>query len=80
MDIFPNGLTHGLGPKVAIFPNSRKIDIFSKGLTHGFGPKMPIFQRFFLAFIGHENVFYDILERKNGFVRYKNKKSKNSRN
>ena len=80
MDIFPNGLTHGLGPKVAILPNSQKIEIFPKGLTHGFGPKMPIFQPFFLGNIGHENVFYYILERKNGFVRYNNKKSKNSKN
>ena len=78
MDIFPNGLTHGLGPKVAIFPNSGKIDIFPKGLTHGFRPKMPIFHPFLLGNIGHDIVFYDILERKNWFVRYNNKKSKNS--
>ena len=29
---------------------------------------------FFLSIIGQENVFYDILERKNAFVGYKNKK------
>ena len=94
MDIFPKGLTHGFGPKMAILPTfffrqcrpgkcflrysrtkeerlwtiktrsskSPKIDIFPKGLTHGFGSKMPIFPTFFLANIGHENVFYDILE------------------
>ena len=53
---------------------SRKIDIFPKGLTHGFGPKMAIFPTFFLGNIGQENVFYDILQRKNAFLGYKNKK------
>ena len=53
---------------------SRKIDIFPKGLTHGFGPKMAIFPTFFLGNIGQENVFCDILERKNAFVGCKNKK------
>ena len=47
---------------------SRKIDIFQKGLTHGFGPKMVIFPSFFLGNIGQENVFCDILERKNAFL------------
>ena len=56
-------------------PKSRKIDIFPKGLTHGFGPKMAIFPTFFLGNIGQENVFYDILERKNVFLGYKNKKT-----
>ena len=59
---------------------SRKIDIFSKGLTHGFGPKMAIFQLFYLRNIGQENVFYDVLERKNAFLGYKNKKFKKSKN
>ena len=35
---------------------------------------------FFFGNIGKENVFYDILERKNAFLGYKNKKSKKSRN
>ena len=61
-------------------PKSRKIDIFPKGLTHGFGPKMAIFPTlFFLGNIGQENVFYDILEQKNAFLGYKNKKSKKSK-
>ena len=60
--------------------NSRKIGIFSKGLTHGFGPKMTIFPTFFLGNIGQENVFNNILERKNAFHSYKNKKFKNSKN
>ena len=50
---------------------------FKKGLTHGFGPKMAIFPIFFfLGNIGQENVFYDILERKNAFLGYKKKKFK----
>ena len=48
---------------------SRNIDISPKGLTHGFGPKMASFPNFlFLGNIGKENVFYDILERKNAFL------------
>ena len=38
------------------------------------------FQLFFLGNIGQENVFYDILERKNAFLGYKNKKFKKSKN
>ena len=59
---------------------SRKIDIFPKGLTHGFGLKMAIFGTFFLGNIGQENVFPDILARKNAFLGYKNKKIKKSNN
>ena len=42
--------------------------------------KWPFFQLFFLGNIEQENVFYDILERKNTFLGYKNKKFKNSKN
>ena len=35
---------------------------------------------FFLGNIGQENVFHDILERKNTFLGYKNRKSKKSKN
>ena len=42
--------------------------------------KWPVFQLFFLGNIGQENVFYDILERKNAFLGYKNKKFKKSKN
>ena len=35
---------------------------------------------FFLGNIGQQNVFYDILERKNGFLGFKNKKFKQSKN
>ena len=42
--------------------------------------KWLFFQLFFLGNIGQENVFYDILERKNTFLGYKNMKSKKSKN
>ena len=41
---------------------------------------MAIFPTFFLGNIGQENVFYDILEGKNAFLSYKNKKFKQSKN
>ena len=58
------------------------MDIFPKGLlTHGFGPKMAILPFFFfLGNIGQENVFFDILERKNAFLGLKNKKLKKLKN
>ena len=61
---------------------SRKIDIFPNGLTHGqFWSKNGCFSNFsFLCKIGKENLFYDIVDGKNGFVAYKNKNSKNSEN
>ena len=59
---------------------SPKIVIFPKGLTHCFGPKMAIFPTFFEGTIGQEKVFYDILQRKNAFLGYKNKKFKKSKN
>ena len=43
--------------------------------------KWPFFPPFFfLGNIGDENVFYDILERQNNFLGYKNMKSKKSKN
>ena len=57
----------------------RIIDIFPKGLTHGFGPKIEIFPSLFLGNIGQKKVFYDILEQKNAFLGYKNKKFKKSK-
>ena len=38
--------------------------------------KWPFFQLFFLGNIGRQNVFYDILQRKNAFLRYKKKNFK----
>ena len=42
--------------------------------------KWPFFQLFFSGNIGKENFFYDILQRKNAFLGYKNKKFKKSKN
>ena len=44
-----------------------------------FVQKWPFFQVFLLGNIGQGNVFYDILERKNAFGSYKNKKIKKSK-
>ena len=41
--------------------------------------KSPFFQIIFLFIIEQENVFYDIPEGKNAFLRYKNKKFKKSK-
>ena len=41
--------------------------------------KWPFFQLFFLGNIGQENVFYDILHRKNTFVAYKKKSLKSQK-
>ena len=42
--------------------------------------KWPFFQLFFSGYIDQENVSYDILERKNSFLGYKNKKFKKWKN
>ena len=42
--------------------------------------KWPFFELFFLGDVSQENVFYDILERKNAFLGYKNNKFKKSNN
>ena len=41
--------------------------------------KWPLFQLFFLGNIGHENVFYDILDQKNAFLGHINKNFKKSK-
>ena len=41
---------------------------------------MDICPTFFGGDTGQQNIFYDILERKNVFLGYKNKKSKKSKN
>ena len=108
IDIFPKGLTHGFGPKIAIFPTffksnldqenvfynilERKIAIlnyknnkfkksknwhFSKRVNPWFWSKKGHFSNlFFLSNLGQKNVFYDILERKNAILGYRNKKLK----
>ena len=42
--------------------------------------KWPFAPIFFLGNIGQGNVFYDILERKNVFLAYKNKRFKKAKN
>ena len=42
--------------------------------------KWPIFQLCFFGNIGQENVFYDILERKDAFLDYKKKNFKKAKN
>ena len=61
--------------------NKSKNCYFSKGLSHDFWTKMAIFAAtFFFGKIGQENVFYAILQRKNAFLGYKNKKIEKSKN
>ena len=53
---------------------------FFKGVNPWFWSKKGRFSNFFfLSNIGQENVFYDILERKNAFLDYKKNKFKNSK-
>ena len=49
------------------------------GLGHGFGQNWPFWKLFILGNRGQENVFYDILEGKNGDLTDKNKKFKKSK-
>ena len=42
--------------------------------------KGSFFRRLFLGDIGQENVFYDILERKNVFLGYENEEFRKSKN
>ena len=58
----------------------RIINIFTNGLTNGFGPKLAHFPTFFFGNKCQQNVFYNILERKNTLLGYKNKKFKKSKN
>ena len=59
---------------------SRKIGIFPKGLVHGFGQKLVFFPDFYFSENSQTNVFYDILEGRNAFLHYENKKLKTSKN
>ena len=56
--------------------------MFLKGLVHAFGRNLAIFFfiLFFLGNLGQENVFYDIVERKNASLCYKNKELKQAKN
>ena len=69
-----------LGYKNKKFKKSKNWQ-FSKGVNPWFWSKNGHFSKFFfLGNIGQENVFYDILERKNALLGNKNKKFKKSKN
>ena len=53
---------------------TEKFGVFLKKLGYGFGQKLDILTFFLLGLLGQENVFYGILEQKNAFIGYKNKK------
>ena len=53
---------------------------FSKGVNPSFWSKNGQFSNYYFCNIGQENVFYDILKRKNAFLGYKDKKFKKSKN
>ena len=52
----------------------------SKGVSPWFWPEIGNFSKFIVGIIGQENVFYDILKRRNGFQGYIKKKLKKSKN
>ena len=112
VDIFQQGLTHGFGPKMAIFSTSFFLAIqarkmcftifqnegtpfqalktrsskspkncqFSNGVNPWFWFKNShCFNVFWRGKTGHENVFQDILARKNTFLGFKNKEIKTSK-
>ena len=69
-----------LGYKIKSFKKSKNWH-FSEGGNPWFWSKNGHFSNFyFLSNIGQENLFYDILEQKNAFLGYKNKKFKKSKN
>ena len=96
MAIFPTSLLGNIGQenvfydilerKTAFLGNKKKKCKksknwhFSKGINRCFWSKNGYFSYFFFGNIGQENVFEDILERNNAFLRYKNKKFKKSKN
>ena len=77
--IFQNEKT----PFQAIKKEVRKVGkqpFFQRGQSMVLVKDWPFFHLFFKANIGQENVFYDILQRKNVFLTYKNKKFKKWKN
>ena len=56
-----------------------KLTLFQR-FFHGFGANMAIFPTFFLGNIGWDNILYDMIQRKNAFLGFKNKKFKKSKN
>ena len=63
-----------------MFFKKSKYSHFSKGVNPWFWSKNGHFSNmFFLGNICQENIFYDILKRKNAFLGYRNKKFKKSK-
>ena len=87
INIFPKGLTHGFGPKMAIFATfflgniGRKLDIniFSQGLNRGFGPKMAIFLAFCFRQYWSGKCLLRYSRTKNAFLGFKKKKFEKSK-
>ena len=77
--IFCNEKKAFLGYRNKKFKKSKNCH-FSKKVNPWFLSKKGHFSNFFLTNIGQENVFYDILERKNSFLGYKKQKFKKSKN
>ena len=67
-----------LGKNIKKFKKSKNWRFFQR-VNPWFGSKNVHFSNFFLGNIGQENVFYDILEGKNAFLCYKNRKFKKSK-
>ena len=61
-------------------PKVEKLTMFQSGQSTVLVQNWPFLHLIVVGNIGQENVFYDILERENTFLRYKNKKFKKSRN
>ena len=69
-----------VGYKIKKFKESKNWK-FGKGVNPWFWSKNSrFFKLFFLGNIGQENLFYDILQRKNAILGYKNKKFKQTKN
>ena len=74
------GKTRFLGFKTKKFKKWKNWDFF-KGVSPWFSAKIGYFSiYFFKGNIGQENVLYDILEGKNGFLGFKNKMCKKWKN
>ena len=61
--------------------------VFPKGFVYGFGQKLVVFLDFYFrenrpekCFLNQKKVFYDILDDRNAFLDYKNKKLKKFKN
>ena len=77
--IFENEKTFFQAIKTRSF-KVEKLTFFQRGYPWFWSKNGHFSKSFFLGNIGQENVFYEILERENTFLGYKNKKFKKSKN